>query len=99
MLTTICPFQGQGRIALPVEAQPGVVPSMYTGHPSYAFPGGRDYAEDRGYPGNDAYATGTGSGECPGRPPLTGTYPLDGPSGLMHPGGPHPTGFEETPIY
>ena len=72
---------------------------MYTGHPSYAFPGGRDYAEDRGYPGNSAYAVDTGSGECPGRQPLTGTYAMDGPSGLMHPGGPHPTGFEETTTY
>jgi len=44
---------GHGTIHLPVEARQGVLPSMYTGHPSYAYPPGRDYATDRGYPGND----------------------------------------------
>jgi len=45
---------GHGSIQLPVEAKQGILPSMYTGHPTYAYPQGRDYATDRGYPGNDA---------------------------------------------
>jgi len=45
---------GKGKIEIPVGAKPGVVPSIYTGHPSYALPQGRDYAEDRGYPVNAA---------------------------------------------
>lgn len=48
---------GHGSIQLPVEAKPGILPSMYTGHPTYAYPQGRDYATDRGYPGNDVQFT------------------------------------------
>jgi len=51
---------GHGTIELPVEATSGVLPSMYTGHPSYAYPQGRDYAQDRGYPGNPAFGESLG---------------------------------------
>ena len=48
--------QGQGDVHIPVTARPAVLPSVYSGHPSYAFPQGRDYAEDRDYPANPTYA-------------------------------------------
>ena len=75
-------FQGQGTIALPVEARQGVVPSMYTGHPSYAYPQGRDYAADRGYPGNPSTE---GS--------YIGPFPTGAPPTGQHQGGPASTGF------
>ena len=72
---------------------------MYTGHPSYAYPQGRDYAEDRGYPGNSEYQhNGTGystGGECPARQPLNNEYPSGAPPLGMHHGGAYPTGFTE----
>ena len=92
-------FQGGGGIALPAEAQQGVLPSMYTGHPSYAYPQGRDYAEDRGYPGNPLYTTGGQGGECEGRPPLEPTYPSGAPPLGLHQGGPAPTGFQGITLY
>ena len=61
-------LQGHGKIELPVEAKPGVLPSIYTGHPSYAYPQGRDYAADRGYPAHPAFAAARQAGECPARP-------------------------------
>lgn len=74
--------QGYGSIQLPVEAQPGVVPSIYTGHPSYAYPQGRDYASDRAYPGNqDTTAS------------LMGPFPAGAPPMGQHQGGPTSTGF------
>ena len=70
--------QGQGKIEIPVEAKQGVLPSMYTGHPSYAYPQGRTYADDRGYPGNSAYRENSffadSRGECPTKPPLPTGY-------------------------
>ena len=48
-------FQGQGEIKIPKTAQPGVVPSVYTGHPSYAYPPDKTYAEVRGYPETEGY--------------------------------------------
>ena len=77
-------LQGHGSIQLPVEAKPGVLPSMYTGHPSYAYPQGRDYATDRGYPGNP---------ELDIMP--QGPYPTGAPPMGQHQGGPAPTGFPD----
>ena len=65
---------------------------MYTGHPSYAYPPGRDYATDRGYPGNGS-ADGDGAEGFPARPPVEGSYPTGAPPLGMHQGGAHATGF------
>lgn len=86
-------FQAHGKIEIPVTAKAGLHPSMYTGHPSYAYPPGRDYATDRSYPGNEMYAEHSYQGECPGRPEAEGIYPLGAPPLSMHQGGPAPTGF------
>ncbi|KAJ8321504.1 hypothetical protein KUTeg_000944 [Tegillarca granosa] len=74
---------GYGKIEIPPEAQPGVVPSVYTGHPSYAYPPDKSYADDRGYPGN---ATLKESGQ-------PGPYPAGAPPLGYHSGAPNPTGF------
>lgn len=90
---------GFGNIEVPVEAKQGLLPSMYTGHPSYAYPQGRDYAEDRGYPGNSEYQHGPSSGgECPARPALVPEYPSGAPPLGMHHGGAYPTGFSEMKV-
>ena len=47
--------QGKGDINVTVESRQRVAPSVYDGHPSYAFPQGRDYAMDRGYPGGPGH--------------------------------------------
>lgn len=75
-------FQGHGKIEIPPEAQPGVVPSIYTGHPSYAYPADRSYDEDRGYPGNSSLGQS-----------LPGDYPKGAPPLGYHSGAPNPTGF------
>lgn len=75
-----------GPIEIPVTAKAGVLPSMYTGHPSYAYPPGRDYATDRGYPGNSKYSEDPN--HC-----VEGSYPTGAPPLGMHQGGPAPTGF------
>ncbi|KAK2177612.1 hypothetical protein NP493_589g01027 [Ridgeia piscesae] len=46
---------GHGQVNLPALARAAQLPSMYRGHPSYAYPQGRDYAEDRNYPCHDRY--------------------------------------------
>lgn len=71
---------GYGKIDVPVTAKSGVLPSMYTGHPSYAYPQGRDYAHDRGYPGNGAYMSSSG----PGTSGVSEPYPAGGPPLGMH---------------
>ena len=82
-----CCFQGHGSIQLPVEAKPGVLPSMYTGHPSYAYPQGRDYATDRGYPGNQQ--------DPPPSLIKRTEYHRSGSTQLsQHQGGAAPTGFQ-----
>ena len=48
-------MQGKGVVEIPVRARARLLPSKYTGHPSYAYRRGRDYAHDRGYPGCAAY--------------------------------------------
>lgn len=73
---------GHGKIEIPPEAQPGVVPSIYTGHPSYAYPPDRNYDEDRGYPGNSDLGQ-----------TLPGDYPKGAPPLGYHSGAPNPTGF------
>ncbi|KAL3859084.1 hypothetical protein ACJMK2_009319 [Sinanodonta woodiana] len=75
---------GQGKIEIPPAAQPGVVPSVYTGHPSYAYPRDRTYIEDRGYPGSAEFPN-TVSGARP--------YPAGAPPVSFHSGAPSPTGF------
>ena len=90
--------QGYGQIEIPVEAKAGVLPSMYTGHPSYAYPQGRNYAEDRGYPGNQAFGDDTfypsNTGECPTKPATESGYPAGAPALGQHQGAPAPTGFQ-----
>ncbi|KAK3086631.1 hypothetical protein FSP39_021224, partial [Pinctada imbricata] len=73
---------GHGKIEIPPEAQPGVVPSVYTGHPSYAYPADRSYDEDRGYPGNSSLGQ-----------KIPGDYPTGAPPLGFHSGAPNPTGF------
>ncbi|XP_074644139.1 uncharacterized protein LOC141900991 isoform X3 [Tubulanus polymorphus] len=46
---------GHGAIEIPPQAQAGVVPSIYTGHPSYAYPKDKSYIETRGYPGAPSF--------------------------------------------
>ncbi|XP_060075314.1 uncharacterized protein LOC132555002 [Ylistrum balloti] len=76
---------GYGKIEIPPEAQPGVVPSVYTGHPSYAYPPDKSYAEDRGYPGNSSFSNG----------PATHNYPAGAPPLGHHSGAPYSTGFPQ----
>ena len=78
--------QGRGNIQIPVQAKQGIVPSMYTGHPTYAYPPGRDYATDRNYPGNDTYCEDGAKTE-------RNFYPDGAPPLNMHQGGAHATGF------
>ncbi|XP_013380317.1 uncharacterized protein LOC106162301 [Lingula anatina] len=74
---------GQGKIEIPPQAEPGVVPSFYTGHPSYAYPPDKSYQEVRGYPGTQGVEPFTFQ---------TG-YPAGGPPLGYHGGAPAPTGF------
>ena len=83
-LSFIYLFQGQGVIQIPPEAQPGVVPSIYTGHPSYAYPADLSYIQDRGYPGSAEYPIS----ESNIKP-----YPAGAPPLSYHSGAPNPTGF------
>ena len=82
-ISSVC-TQGQGKIEVPLTAQPGVVPSIYTGHPSYAYPADKTYAEDRAYPGTIGFPA------CVEGP---STYPGGAPSLGNHSGAPAPTGF------
>ncbi|KAL5022885.1 hypothetical protein ScPMuIL_002040 [Solemya velum] len=75
---------GKGKIEIPPAAQPGVIPSMYTGHPSYAYPADKSYIEDRGYPGNPGFPTSVDG---------VLSYPSGGPPLGYHSGAPYPTGF------
>lgn len=75
---------GQGQIQIPPAAQPGVVPSIYTGHPTYAYPSDISYIKDRGYPG---------SAEFPISEANIKPYPAGAPPLSYHSGAPNPTGF------
>ncbi|KAK7114434.1 uncharacterized protein [Littorina saxatilis] len=75
---------GHGKIEVPPTAKPSVVPSIYTGHPSYAYPVDKSYIEDRGYPGTVGFpAKVVGPSHYPGGAPSLGN----------HGGAPAPTGF------
>ncbi|XP_064641805.1 uncharacterized protein LOC135496399 [Lineus longissimus] len=41
---------GHGPIALPPAADPGILPSRYTSHPSYSYPRDKTYLETKNYP-------------------------------------------------
>lgn len=75
---------GHGRVGILPTAEPGNIPSMYTGHPSYAYPSDMPYAEVRGYPGNTGY---------PACMTTTSDYPGGAPPLGNHSGAPAPTGF------
>ncbi|CAH1779492.1 unnamed protein product [Owenia fusiformis] len=75
---------GGGKIDIPVGATPGVIPSMYTGHPSYAYPQGRTFSEDRQYPGSPTFP--------PSAAGITGA-PTGAPPSGYYSGAPAPTGF------
>lgn len=77
-------IQGQGKIYVPPTAQPGIVPSIYTGHPSYSLPRDKSYMEDHGYPGTLGYPA-----QIMGPSPYPGGAPPLG----HHSGCPAPTGF------
>jgi len=76
---------GQGEIQIPKTAQPGVVPSVYTGHPSYAYPRDKTYAQVRGYPETEGYPEVTEP---------AGAYPAGAPPlSTVTAGAPAPTGW------
>ncbi|XP_045192741.2 uncharacterized protein LOC123549037 [Mercenaria mercenaria] len=75
---------GQGQVQIAPQAQPGVVPSIYTGHPSYAYPPDMSYIKDRGYPG---------AAEHPVCESNIKPYPAGAPPLSYHSGAPNPTGF------
>ena len=81
--------QGRGEIQIPAHAKHGLIPSMYTGHPTYAYPPGRDYATENRYPGNAVY------NDNQGKPATDMCYPSGAPPLHMHQGGPQATGFSE----
>ncbi|CAD5117936.1 DgyrCDS6680 [Dimorphilus gyrociliatus] len=87
---------GGGKLLLPALAKTDVSPSTYSGHPSYAYKQGRDYAADRGYPGNPfsegSWFNETG-GECPARPAVEGIYPTGAPLSGQHQAAQAPVGF------
>ncbi|KAL8575953.1 hypothetical protein ACOMHN_027351 [Nucella lapillus] len=75
---------GQGKVEVPPTAYVGVVPSIYTGHPSYAYPPDKTYAEHRGYPSTVGF---------PAKVEGPTHYPGGAPSLGNHGGAPYPTGF------
>ncbi|GFS24451.1 hypothetical protein ElyMa_001664400 [Elysia marginata] len=76
---------GHGKIHVLPTAEPGFIPSIYTGHPSYAYPPDMSYAETRAYPGTTGY---------PAHMPTTCEYPGGAPPLGNHSGAPAPTGFQ-----
>ena len=96
--------QGKGVIEVPNMAQPRLLPSKYTGHPSYAYRRGRDYAQDRGYPGCGAYGehlfyAGSPGGYCPAKSPLYNLYPAGAPPLVMHHSTSVPAGYQRHTTY
>jgi len=92
-------MQGKGVVEIPVRARARLLPSKYTGHPSYAYRRGRDYAQDRGYPGCAAYGEhlyypGSPGGYCPAKSPLYNIYPAGAPPLVMHHSTSVPAGFQ-----
>ena len=92
-------FQGKGGIEVTCESKQGIVPSQYTGHPSYQYPQGRDYALDRGYPGQASMAgPGYSMGPaCSGRPQVASGYPAGAPLIGQHQSQAAATGFSSLP--
>ena len=76
--------KGHGKINVLPTAEPGNIPSLYTGHPSYAYPPDTAYAQVRGYPGTTGYPANIDS---------TCEYPGGAPPLGNHSGAPAPTGF------
>ena len=79
-------IQGQGEIEIPPAADPGIVPSFYTGHPSYAYPKDTSYMQTRSYPGPPAY-------DHVGETDYPMPYPAGAPPLGYHHGAPAPMGF------
>ncbi|KAH9515594.1 hypothetical protein Btru_011514 [Bulinus truncatus] len=77
---------GHGKINILPSADPTVIPSLYTGHPSYAYPPDIAYADVRSYPGTSGFQSQvTASSDYPGGAPPLG----------HHSGAPAPTGFQK----
>lgn len=77
--------QGHGKIEIPPTAKTSYYPSIYTGHPSYAYPPDVSYQEDHGYPGTVGFPARV---EGPAIPYPGGAPPLGNNTGA-----PAPTGF------
>ncbi|PVD20437.1 hypothetical protein C0Q70_18592 [Pomacea canaliculata] len=75
---------GPGKINIPVTAKQGVVPSIYTGHPSYAYPVDKTYDESHHFPGTVGF---------PARVEGPSVYPGGAPPLGRHSGVPASTGF------
>ncbi|KAK7481698.1 hypothetical protein BaRGS_00027071 [Batillaria attramentaria] len=76
---------GHGKIEIPPTAQKSYYPSIYTGHPSYAYPPDVPYEEHHGYPGTVGFPARV---EGPSIPYPGGAPPLGNNTGA-----PAPTGF------
>lgn len=94
---------GKAKIEVPTLARPRILPSKYSGHPSYAFPQGRDYAEDRKFPGCGAFGEHLYypdlGGECPAKNPVYAHYPAGAAPLGMHFGTTAPTAFQVNTTY
>jgi len=91
-------------VEVPIRAQPRLLPSKYVGPPSYAYRRGRDYAQDRGYPGCAAYGEhmyypGNPGGYCPAKSPLYNIYPAGAPPLVMHHSSSVPAGYQRHTSY
>ncbi|BFZ19314.1 hypothetical protein BsWGS_22353 [Bradybaena similaris] len=75
---------GHGKVRLIPAAEQGMIPSIYTGHPSYAYPPDIPYAQIRSYPGTSGFPT---------RVSATTDYPGGAPPLGYHSGAPAPVGF------
>lgn len=84
VVTQIESAPGHGTISLLPAADPSIIPSLYTGHPSYAYPPDASYAEERNYTGTTGFPVQVNS---------TYNYPGGAPPLGNHSGAPAPTGF------
>ncbi|CAG5134729.1 unnamed protein product [Candidula unifasciata] len=75
---------GHGKVRLIPAAEQGLIPSIYTGHPSYAYPPDIPYTQIRSYPGTSGFPT---------RVSATSDYPGGAPPLGYHSGAPAPVGF------
>jgi len=93
-----------GKLATPTLARLSVLPSRYTGHPSYAYPRGQDYAQAHGYPGcqvytDEMYRPEPRGRECPAKYPLFAHYPAGAPPLWAAIGSATPVAFQTTTCY